>query len=68
MSLNIDPTKALMNELAAELKRVRPNQKRVEQLSARLDKLLGTTLKPENRKEAQRWERARREEQHDRDD
>lgn len=72
--MNANPTPVVtravsevMDELAAELKKRRPNERRIEQLNSRLDALLGTTLKPENHKEAARWERSRKE-HHDHDE
>jgi hypothetical protein len=53
-------TDTVMAELAAELKKTKPNPKTVERLSRRLDQLLGTELPAEDAEQAEAWERGRR--------
>jgi hypothetical protein len=52
---------ALMQEIATELKKgVRGDQAKLERLNKRLDRALGTELKPEDSARARAWERSRR--------
>jgi hypothetical protein len=53
-------TQEIMSQLAAELKKSKPNQKLVDQLNKKLDQALGTELKDEDKSLAKVWENSRR--------
>lgn len=53
-------TQEIMGQLAVELKKTRPDQRKIKRLNEALDEALGTGLKDENQSLAGAWERSRR--------
>ncbi len=53
-------TKALLDQIAAEMKKPRPNQKLLDRLNKKLDQALGTELKDDDQELAEAYESSRR--------
>jgi len=56
----MDTTETIMKDLAEELAKLRPSQRRIDSLNRQLDKALGINTEDEDLERAEAWERSRR--------